>query len=55
MLEQMYKKVIEFKTGYNNTPILKAKDIAKKLNVSDVRISQIADDISKKLIGLTTL
>jgi len=48
-LAPMHKKVMEFKTGYNNTPILTNSQISKKLNLSPVRITQISQSISNKL------
>lgn len=44
-----HKKIIEFKTGYNGFPILPNTEIAKKLNLSTVRVSQIAGSIGGKL------
>ena len=45
----IHKKIIEYRTGYMDTPILANTDIAKKLNISPVRVSQISDSIGKKL------
>lgn len=46
-----WKYVFEHRTGYNGSEILKAKDIAKKLDISPVRVSQMADTISRKMIS----
>lgn len=50
-LPEVHKKILEYKTGYNNSPILSGKEIAKKLKISPVRVSQISELIGKKLYG----
>lgn len=44
------KKIIEYKTGYNQSPILDNIGIAKKLKISPVRVSQLSRDIGQNLI-----
>lgn len=44
------KKIIEYKTGYNNTPILGNLEIAKKLKISPVRISQLSKGLGNRII-----
>lgn len=51
-LPDYQKKILEFKTGYNGSPILSGKAIAKKLNISPVRVTQISNSIGKKLTDL---
>lgn len=55
MIESIYRKlspieklVFEHLTGYGGKPILKAKDIAKKLKVSPAQVSNIRKKIIKK-------
>lgn len=48
-LPDNHKKIFEWKTGYNNAPIMKNKDIAVKLNISPVRVTQISESIADKI------
>lgn len=50
-LPDTHKRVLEYKTGYNNSQVLSGREIAKKLKISPVRVSQISDQIGKQLIG----
>ena len=45
-----WKKIIEYKTGYGGAKILSGKEIAKKLDMSPVRVSQISDKIGQQLM-----
>lgn len=47
-LPGVHKKIFEYKTGYMNTPIISNIEIAKKLKLSPVRITQIGKAISDK-------
>jgi len=47
-LPDTHKKIMEYKVGYNNSPILSNKEIAKRLKISPVRVTQISKAISKK-------
>jgi hypothetical protein len=43
------KYILEHKIGYNNAPIMSGKEIAKKVNLSPVRVSQISEQLGNKL------
>ncbi len=47
-LPQIHKKIFEHKTGYLGAPVLSNTKIAKKLNISPVRVTQIGKQISDK-------
>ena len=48
-LPAVWKKVFEWRTGYNGNPKLKVSQIARKLGISEGRVSQIAAAIGKQL------
>lgn len=51
-LSDQHKTILEHKTGYNGAKILTGKQIAKKLKISPVRVTQISDSIGKKIMDL---
>lgn len=48
-LPDIHKKIFEYKTGYGGTSIISNKEIAKKLKLSPVRVTQIGLNIANKL------
>ena len=55
-LPDTHKKIFEYKTGYNGSPILQNIEISKRLKLSPVRVTQIAESIAnkfKKAVGET--
>lgn len=46
-LNPQQKIIFEHKTGYGGKPILQNKDLAKRLGISPVRVTQISEQISK--------
>jgi DNA-directed RNA polymerase specialized sigma subunit len=46
---ESHKKIIEWSTGYNQAPIYSNKEIAAKLNMSPVRVTQISNSLAKKI------
>lgn len=51
-LSPLDQKILEWRTGYNNQPILPVGEVAKKLNLSAGAVSQRAGKIAK-LLGQT--
>lgn len=46
------KTILEHKTGYNGAKILTGKEISKKLKLSPVRVTQISENLGKKLYNI---
>lgn len=55
-LPDHHKKILEYRLGYNNTPILNSnEEIGKKLGLSPVRVTQISKNISDKIKNALTV